>query len=301
MLKIAYHPIYQHPLPEGHRFPMLKYELIPKQLLHEGIITELNLFEPKPASDEDILLTHTHSYVNDLKSLSLDASHIRRIGFPLSQELISREWILVQGTLDAAIYALENGVALNVAGGTHHAFANKGEGFCLLNDIAVAANVLLHKKLANKIAIIDLDVHQGNGTASIFAKNPHVFTCSMHGKNNYPFHKEASDLDIELEDGTSDEVYLNLLENSLNKIFEKIKPDFVFYLSGVDILFTDKFGKLNISKEACMGRDALVFERCKMHQVPVAVAMGGGYSPNIKDIVDAHCNTFKMAASFFFD
>ncbi len=301
MLKIAYHPIYQHPLPEGHRFPMLKYELIPKQLLHEGIITELNLFEPKPASDEDILLTHAHSYVDDLKSLSLDASHIRRIGFPLSPELISREWILVQGTLDAAIYALENGVALNVAGGTHHAFANKGEGFCLLNDIAVAANVMLHRKLVNKIAIIDLDVHQGNGTASIFAKNPHVFTCSMHGKNNYPFHKEASDLDIELEDGTSDEVYLNLLENSLNKIFEKIKPDFVFYLSGVDILFTDKFGKLNISKEACMGRDALVFERCKMHQVPVAVAMGGGYSPNIKDIVDAHCNTFKMAASFFFD
>ncbi len=301
MLKIAYHPIYQHPLPEGHRFPMLKYELIPKQLLYEGIITELNLFEPKPAADEDILLTHAQSYVNDLKSLSLDASHIRRIGFPLSQELISREWILVQGTIDAAIFALENGVALNVAGGTHHAFANKGEGFCLLNDIAVAANVLLHKKLVNKIAIIDLDVHQGNGTASIFAKNPHVYTCSMHGKNNYPFHKEASDLDIELEDGTTDEVYLNLLENSLNKIFEKIKPDFVFYLSGVDILFTDKFGKLNISKEACIGRDALVFEYSKKRQVPVAVAMGGGYSPNIKDIVEAHCNTFKMATSIFFN
>ncbi len=301
MFKIAYHTIYQHPLPEGHRFPMLKYELIPYQLLLEGIITELNLFEPKPALDEEILLTHAQSYVDALKNLSLDASHVRRIGFPLSHQLILREWILVQGTIDAAMYALQYGVSLNVAGGTHHAFANKGEGFCILNDIAVAANVLLHKKLVNKIAIIDLDVHQGNGTASIFAENSKVFTCSMHGKNNYPFHKEHSDLDIELEDGTTDEVYLNLLENSLNNIFEKIKPDFVFYLAGVDILFTDKLGKLNISKEACLRRDALVFEHCKMHQVSVAVAMGGGYSPNIKDIVDAHCNTFKMAASFFFN
>ncbi len=301
MLKIAYHPIYQHPLPEGHRFPMLKYELIPKQLLHEGIITEHNLFEPKAALDTDILLTHKASYLNDLKNLSLDASHVRRIGFPLSQALIEREWILVQGTLDAAIFALENGVALNIAGGTHHAFSDKGEGFCILNDMAVAANVLLQRNLAQQIAIIDLDVHQGNGTASIFKHNPKVFTCSLHGKNNYPFHKEISDLDVELEDGTTDERYLQLLENALNKIFEKIKPDFVFYLSGVDILSTDKFGKLNISKEACKKRDELVFKACKNSQVPVAVAMGGGYSPNIKDIVEAHCQTFKSAANIFFD
>lgn len=301
MLKIAYHPIYQHPLPEGHRFPMLKYELIPKQLLHEGIINEQNLFEPKAATDGDILLTHKANYVMDLKNLALDASHVRRIGFPLSQALIEREWILVQGTIDAAHFALEHGVALNVAGGTHHAFSDKGEGFCILNDMAVAANVLLNRNLAHQIAIIDLDVHQGNGTASIFAHNPQVFTCSLHGKNNYPFHKEVSDLDIELEDGIEDEMYLHLVENALNKIFEKIKPDFVFYLAGVDILSTDKFGKLNISKEACKKRDELVFKTCKKSQVPVAVAMGGGYSPNIKDIVEAHCQTFKSAANIFFD
>ena len=196
MLKIAYDPIYAHPLPEGHRFPMLKYELIPAQLLHEGSIRYENLFRPKPCPDEVILWTHDANYLHDLKTLQLPPQQIRRIGFPLSAGLVKRELIITQGTIDCCHYAFRNGVAFNVAGGTHHAFANRGEGFCLLNDMAVASNYLLHKKLAKKILIVDLDVHQGNGTAKLFENEPRVFTFSMHGGHNYPFIKERSDMDI---------------------------------------------------------------------------------------------------------
>lgn len=300
MLSIAYHPIYQHPLPEGHRFPMLKYELIPQQLLHEGIIQESNLFSPQLADDQDVLRVHEVEYVNQLKNLSLDASHVRRIGFPLSSLLIEREWRIAQGTIDCAFKALKDGVALNVAGGTHHAFANKGEGFCLLNDLAIGAATLLSAYPNYRILIIDLDVHQGNGTASIFTHHPNIFTFSMHGRNNYPFFKEQSWRDVALEDGTTDAIYLSLLEKNLEEIFELVQPNFVFYLSGVDILETDKYGKLKITQEGCLKRDKLVFNYCKQGKVPVAVAMGGGYSPDIRDITKAHCNTFKAAADIFF-
>lgn len=300
MFKLAYSPIYAHPLPEGHRFPMLKYELIPKQLLHEGIIEEANLFEPSTAAEKDILLTHDANYLQQLKELSIDASHIRRIGFPLSKELVERELCLIQGTLDCALFALEYGISMNIAGGTHHAFANKGEGFCLLNDMAFAANVLLHRRLVQTVLIIDLDVHQGNGTAAIFKDKPEVFTFSMHGKDNYPFHKEESDLDVPLENGMCDEEYLGMLKNNLSRIFDQKKPDFVFYLCGVDVLKTDKLGKLQLSEEGCKERDAVVFNFCKQLKIPVACAMGGGYSPKISDIVNAHCNTIKLAQRFFF-
>ncbi|MDZ4666366.1 MAG: histone deacetylase [bacterium] len=300
MFKIAFSPLYAHPLPEGHRFPMLKYELIPKQLLYEGIIEESNLFEPMPAAESDILLTHDKNYFQNLKQLSLDPSHIRRIGFPLSKELVQREICLIQGTLDCALYALEHGVSMNIAGGTHHAFAHKGEGFCLLNDIAFAANVLLHRKLVQKILVIDLDVHQGNGTATIFKNNPQVFTFSMHGKDNYPFHKEKSDLDIPLELGTTDAIYLDLLKNNLSTILDQENPDFIFYLCGVDVLATDKLGKLNLSELGCKERDLLVLGACKQLKIPVAGAMGGGYSTKIADIVNAHCHTFKVAQKLFF-
>ena len=300
MFKLAYSPIYAHPLPEGHRFPMLKYELIPKQLLHEGIIEEANLFEPNTAAEKDILLTHEANYLQQLKELSLDASHIRRIGFPLSKELVERELCLIQGTLDCALFALEYGVSMNIAGGTHHAFANKGEGFCLLNDMAFAANVLLHRRLVQTVLIIDLDVHQGNGTAAIFKDKPEVFTFSMHGKDNYPFHKEESDLDVPLENGMGDEEYLGMLKNNLSTILEQKRPDFIFYLCGVDVLKTDKLGKLQLSEEGCKERDAMVFNFCKQLKIPVACAMGGGYSPKISDIVNAHCNTIKLAQRFFF-
>ena len=300
MLKIAFDQVYQHVLPASHRFPMIKYELIPKQLINEGIISSENLFKPNVCEDSTLLLTHDSNYLEQLNNCELEESHIRKIGFPLSKALILREKIIMQGTIDCAMFALKFGVSLNIAGGTHHAFRNKGEGFCLLNDLAVASNYLLHQKLANKILIVDLDVHQGNGTASIFIDNPHVFTFSMHGKNNYPFHKEKSDLDIELQDGIVDNDYLKLLETHLNEIVLSFKPDFIFYQSGVDILQTDKFGKLNITLNGCLMRDQIVFAICKQQNIPIVAAMGGGYSPNIQDIVEAHCNTFKIAAKTFF-
>lgn len=220
-MKIAFHPIYAHPLPEGHRFPMIKYELIPEQLLHEGTITHENLFSPAFVPEEIILLTHKHEYWNKLKTLTLSPQEERRTGFPLSQQLIDREITIAQGTIDCCYYALNDGVALNVAGGTHHAFTDKGEGFCLLNDIAIAANYLLKKKIASKILVVDLDVHQGNGTAEIFQDNKAVFTFSMHGKTNWPYKKERSDLDIELPDNTDDQLYLGLLKETLTHLIKK--------------------------------------------------------------------------------
>lgn len=300
MLKIAYHEIYQHPLPEGHRFPMEKYELIPKQLLHEGIVTEANFFAPEPTTEEDILRAHDIEYWTRMKNLELTPSEMRKVGFPLSAQLVEREMRIAQGTIDCALYALQYGVALNVAGGTHHAFTNKGEGFCLLNDIAIAANYLLDKTLAKQILVVDLDVHQGNGTAEIFKDENKVFTFSMHGEKNYPLRKEKSDLDIGLPDGTNDESYLKILRDTLPKLIDNLQPDFIFYLSGVDVLATDKLGRLGMSLQGCRERDRFVLESCKKHQIPMAVSMGGGYSPKISDIIEAHTNTFRLAQEIFF-
>lgn len=295
MVKIAYDPIYAHPLPAGHRFPMEKYELIPGQLMHEGAITSENIFSPEPCDEGTLLLTHDRQYWSDLKNLRLTPQHIRRIGFPLSSQLVQRELRITQGTIDCCYFAFQYGVALNVAGGTHHAFACRGEGFCLLNDMAVAANYLLRHKMAIKIAIIDLDVHQGNGTASLFANQPGVFTFSMHGGHNYPFIKEQSDLDVSLPDGIEDIDYLNLLAEKLHFLETEVRPDFVFYLSGVDVLATDRFGKLGLTMEGCRRRDEMVFDFCKANQLPCVVAMGGGYSPDVRHVVEAHCNTFREA------
>lgn len=298
-LHIAFAPIYAHPLPEGHRFPMLKYELIPAQLLYEGSITGENLFAPKPCPDEVLLWTHDARYVEKLHNQGLSAKEQRHIGFPQSPQLTLRECIITQGTIDCCHYALENGVAMNVAGGTHHAFAERGEGFCLLNDFAVAANYLLHKGLAKQLLIIDLDVHQGNGTAKLFEHEPRVFTFSMHGKNNYPFHKEKSDLDVELKDGMGDAAYLDLLHQHLPRLLDTVQPGLVFFLSGVDILATDKFGKLKISMDGCRRRDVYVLEQLHQRGLPCVIAMGGGYSPEVRTIVDAHCQTFRAARSIY--
>lgn len=299
LLKIAFDPIYAHPLPEGHRFPMLKYELIPEQLLYEGTITQQNLFAPAVCEDEIVLWTHDAAYVQKLQQQTLSVREQRHIGFPQSPLLTQRELVIARGTIDCCYHAYEHGVALNVAGGTHHAYANRGEGFCLLNDFGVAANYLLKKEMAHKIIIIDLDVHQGNGTASIFEQEPRVFTFSMHGAHNYPFHKEKSDLDIALNDGTEDGLYLNLLQSNLLTLLDELKPDVAFYLSGVDILSTDKFGKLKVSMDGCRRRDELVFTQLKQRGIPCVVAMGGGYSPDIKTIVEAHCNTFRAAKDIY--
>jgi acetoin utilization deacetylase AcuC-like enzyme len=296
---IAFDPIYAHTLPPGHRFPMLKYELIPEQLLYEGIITEEALVSPASCPLELVLKTHDSEYVQKLLDQTLSAKEQRHIGFPQSEALTKREFIITQGTIDCARHALQHGVALNVAGGTHHAFADRGEGFCLLNDVAVAANVLLDEGSIRQAIVIDLDVHQGNGTAKLFEYNPKVFTFSMHGRHNYPFHKEQSDLDVPLEDGTGTDQYLALLAQHLPVLLEKVQPDFAFFISGVDILESDKFGKLKVTKAGCRERDHLVFSTLKKAGIPCAVSMGGGYSPDIRDIVEAHCNTFKEAFSVY--
>jgi acetoin utilization deacetylase AcuC-like enzyme len=300
MLKIAYSPIYKYQLPEGHRFPMIKYELIPDQLLYEGIISKDNFFHPTKMEDDLILTTHTREYLDKLNSLNLDRKEIRDIGFPVHESLIFRGKHIANGTLQCAYFAREYGVSMNVAGGTHHAYSNRGEGFCVFNDIALAANILLKRKEAEKILIVDLDVHQGNGTAKIFENENRVFTFSMHGERNYPLRKEKSNLDIGLPDGCKDEEYLKVLESTLPRLLHNEDPDMVFYLSGVDVLETDKLGRLSLSKEGCKNRDKMVLELCHAKNIPVAISMGGGYSHKIADIIDAHCNTFRQALSVYF-
>ncbi|MBT0607225.1 histone deacetylase family protein [Aequorivita echinoideorum] len=300
MLKIAFHPIYKYQLPPGHRFPMEKYELLPQQLLHEGTCKAENFFEPKILSEENILAVHTKEYFESLLNLTLDKSAARKIGFPLSETLVKRGRIISQGTIDCCEFALNYGIAMNIAGGTHHSYADHGEGFCLFNDQAIAAKYLLKKGFAKRILIVDLDVHQGNGTAKIFENNDSVFTFSMHGAGNYPFKKEKSNLDIAVPDGSGDAVYLQILKKTLPKLIEEQKPDFIFYLSGVDILETDKLGRLNCTVEGCKERDRFVLQTCKDLHIPVEVSMGGGYSPEIKIIIEAHANTFRLAQEIFF-
>jgi len=299
MIHIAWSNLYTLPLPEGHRFPMAKYELLHEQLLRENVVTPEQFFEPEEANLKTVLLTHRADYVERLLQLDLSEKEVRAVGFPLTDELVKREFVLVQGTVKCTEYAKINGAALNIAGGTHHAFTNKGEGFCLLNDNAVAANYLLHRQQAKRIFIVDLDVHQGNGTAEIFSNDSRVFTFSMHGKENYPLRKETSDLDIELATNTTGEKYLQILAEQLNKIMRLFSPDFIFYNSGVDVLATDKYGKLLLTTEECIERDRLVFNLAMKHSVPIVASMGGGYSPQIGDIVNAHCNTFRTACELF--
>lgn len=300
MLKIAFSPIYKYQLPEGHRFPMVKYELVPEQLLYEGIVTDSNFFHPEPLTEEQILLTHHQEYWQKLQDQKLSVKEVRAIGFPMRPELVWRGRHIAQGTIDCARYARQYGVSLNIAGGTHHAFADRGEGFCVFNDIAIAANYLLSTGEAKKILVIDLDVHQGNGTASIFQNETRVFTFSMHGAKNYPTRKERSDLDIALPDHTPDQPYLKALRETLPKLIDEVQPDLAFYLSGVDVLESDRLGRLSLSLQGCKERDRFVFQCCKKNNLPVAVSMGGGYSPRIAAIVDAHANTYRMAMEAFF-
>lgn len=300
MLKVAFSPIYKYELPDGHRFPMAKYELLPEQLLWEGTVSEQNFFHPSELGEEVALLTHTQDWWWKMNEVRLSEKEIRAIGFPINEKFVRRGRHISNGTLECAQWALQFGCAMNVAGGTHHAFADRGEGFCCFNDQAVAANWLLREGLAKRILIVDLDVHQGNGTAKIFENEARVFTFSMHGERNYPMRKEKSTLDIGLPDGTDDGFYLKTLRETLPRLAENFEPDFVFYQSGVDILETDKLGRLNISPAGCRERDQLVFSFCKTHRLPVVASMGGGYSPRIADIVEAHANTFRVAQEMFF-
>jgi acetoin utilization deacetylase AcuC-like enzyme len=335
MLKIAHSPIYKLELPEGHRFPMLKYELLCEQLLYEGTVTNDNIFHPTMLTPDVILSTHTTDYWHRLSNAALTPKEMRKVGFPLTEHLIKRTITISGGTVECALFALKYGISMNTAGGTHHAFTDHGEGFCMLNDVAIAANYLMDNRLAKRILIVDLDVHQGNGTAEIFSKSKNrwmpdvepqisegykplksetslrgtkqpspkstgVFTFSVHGANNYPLHKEQSSLDIGLPDGVEDNYYLTTVHEHLLRLFDTVEPDFVFFNSGVDVLATDKLGKLKLTPEGCRQRDLLVFELCKRHKVPISVSMGGGYSPRVATIVEAHANTFRSAQSVFF-
>ena len=301
MFKIAYDKRYKHPLPEGHKFPMEKYELIPEQLILEGTITENCFFSPDKVEVKDILAVHQAEYWNRLSNLQLSDREIRKTGFPHSKSLIERERVITGGTVQNALYALKYGVSANIAGGTHHAFTDRGEGFCLLNDIAVSASFLLRNAAkVSRVLVVDLDVHQGNGTAEIFKNDNRVFTFSMHGAGNYPLRKERSDLDVELKDGTEDGDYLKTLKNILPRLIDKVEPDFIFYQCGVDILKSDKLGRLGLTVYGCKERDRFVLEMCKKHEIPVAFNMGGGYSNRLHQIVEAHANTYRLAADIFF-
>lgn len=300
MLKIAHHPIYNHPLKEGHRFPMIKYDLLPEQLLYEGTCKPENFFEPQIPDNKHFFTVHEPDYFFDLLNITLNQKAARKIGFPLSEVLIERETIIADGTMKASEFALKNGIAMNIAGGTHHAFSSRGEAFCMLNDQAIGAKYLQKKGLANKILIVDLDVHQGNGTAEIFANDNSVFTFSIHGKGNYPFVKEQSDLDIALENGTKDEEYLTILKKTLPKIINQEQPDFIYYLCGVDVIETDKLGKLALTINGCKERDRFVLQTCFDLNIPVMCSMGGGYSEDVNIVVNAHANTFRLAQEIFF-
>jgi len=279
---------------------MDKYELLPRQLLHEVTCVPGNFFEPELPNEADILRAHRPGYFEDLKAGRLPARAMRKVGFPWSPFLVERELRIAQGSIRGSLYALEFGVSMNIAGGTHHAYSDRGEAFCLLNDQAVAAHTLLARGLAQQILMIDLDVHQGNGTAEIFGNEPRVYTFSMHGQSNYPFKKEQSDRDVGLKKGTGDQEYLAMLEGHLAELHQKVNPDFVFYLAGVDVLETDKLGTLALTLEGCRRRDEMVLEWCKRHGRPVQCSMGGGYSPLLRTIVEAHANTYRVAQRLYF-
>jgi acetoin utilization deacetylase AcuC-like enzyme len=285
---------------------MLKYELLPQQLLYEGTAITTDFFEPSQlCSSINVLRVHTASYLQDLTSLSLDKKAARKLGFPLSKQLVERELLIAQGTIEGCLKSFRHKISMNIAGGTHHAYTDHGEAFCLLNDQAIAARYLQHHQLAENILIVDLDVHQGNGTAEIFKNDDSVFTFSMHGAGNYPFKKEQSDLDIAVPDGSDDAYYLNELKNTLPDLIAQQQPDFIFYLCGVDVLESDKLGKLAMTVQGCKQRDdfalsAFAKARSKTNSfIPIQCSMGGGYSPEIKTIIEAHANTFRVAQSIF--
>ena len=300
MLKIAFDPTYRHQLKNGHRFPMEKYDLLHEQLLRHNICSSDNFFAPSPVQRQHVLSTHCADYYEDLVNLSLSKLNARQIGFPLSDYLIKREHIIAQGTIQNTQFAREYGISMNIAGGTHHAYRDRPGAFCMLNDQAIAANYLINNQMAAKVMIVDLDVHQGDGTASIFEQQDSVFTLSFHGEKNYPFKKQISDFDLPLKDDTGDTEYLNALEYYLPRLVQTFAPEFIFYLAGVDVLKTDKLGRLGLSMEGCKERDRFVLQLCKEQNIPVQVSMGGGYSAKLKDIVDAHANTFELAQEIFF-
>ena len=284
------------PLPEGHRFPMAKYARLRERVVADGIVPPGQLLEAPPADWDHLRLVHTAAYVEAVATGTLSREAQRRIGFPWSPGMVERSRRSVGATIAAARAALDDGLAANLAGGTHHAFAERGEGYCVFNDVAVGARVLQRDLGIIRIAVIDCDVHQGNGTAAIFRHDPSVFTFSMHGAQNFPFRKEVSDLDVNLADGTGDEEYLDLVDQHLDAVLHRHDPAFVFYLAGADPFEGDRLGRLKLTIGGLRARDELVLGRCRARGIPVAVSMSGGYAPDVDAIVTIHANTIAVAA-----
>lgn len=297
-MRVFYSPRYYADIGAGHIFPIRKFELVRELLLAEGTLRPEDLIEPQPATIPEVLLVHTADYIERLCDGRLTPAEIRRLGLPWSPALVQRSFYATGGTICAAREALLNGVASNLAGGTHHSFPDHGEGFCVLNDVAVAIRVLQQQSLITRVAIVDCDVHQGNGTAAIFASDPDVFTFSMHGARNYPLFKQTSRLDIELADGTGDGLYLETLKTNLEIVFEHA-PEIVFYLAGADPYAGDKLGRLSLSIAGLRARDEFVLSKCYENEIPVVTVMSGGYGEKLDDTIEIHCNTIRSVQSVF--
>ena len=289
---------YTFPLPADHRFPVAKYAMLRARVIADGSVAPEQMRDPPAASDDELLLAHTADYVARFNAGMLEPAEVRRIGLPWSEELVERSRRAVGGTIAAARHALSLGIAMNLAGGTHHAFADHGEGFCVYNDIAVAIRGLQRDGLIGRAAIVDLDVHQGNGTHAILAGDERVFTFSMHGGKNFPFHMVSGSLDIELADGTDDDEYLTQLTGVLPSIMARAAPDIVFYIAGADPHEGDALGRLSLSFAGLARRDAYVLTQCRDVGIPVAITIGGGYGRRIEDTVAIHAETARIAASF---
>jgi acetoin utilization deacetylase AcuC-like enzyme len=297
-MRVFYTPRYYADIGEGHIFPIRKFELVRDRLLSEGTLSPSDLVEPQPATLQDVLLVHSDDYVSRLCGGILTSTELRRLGLPWSNALVQRSFYAVGGTIGAARNALEQGAGSNLAGGTHHAFADRGEGFCVLNDVAIAIRVLRREGLIERSAIVDCDVHQGNGTATIFSGDARVFTFSMHGAKNYPLFKARSSLDIELPDGTDDGFYLETLRENLRYVFQH-DPEIVFYLAGADPYAGDKLGRLGLSIAGLRERDEYVLGECYEREIPVVTVMSGGYGEDISDTVEIHCNTIRTVRNIF--
>jgi acetoin utilization deacetylase AcuC-like enzyme len=289
---------YSLPLPSGHRFPIAKYAMLRERVLAEGIVAPEHLHDPARASREDLLLVHTADYVDRFTRGELTETEVRRLGFPWSDALVERSYRAAGGTIEAARCALDSGIAMNLAGGTHHAFPSHGEGFCVFNDVAIAIRALQRDGVIERAAVVDLDVHQGNGTHAVFAGDPRVLTFSMHGERNYPFHKVAGCVDIELADGTADEEYLSLLSRALPGVLAAANADIVFYLAGADPLVSDRLGRLAVTFDGLARRDAFVLEQCAEIGLPVVITIAGGYAEPIDQTVNAHAATARIASTF---
>ncbi|MEM1270387.1 MAG: histone deacetylase [Bacteroidota bacterium] len=296
-MRVSYSPKYYVELPAGHPFPMAKFPALHRLLIEEGLLLGEEVVEPREADWGDLLLVHTEAYLNKLATGTQSRHEERRMGLPWSPALVVRSRVAVQGTINAAMMALQDGVAANLAGGTHHACPDHGEGFCVLNDVAVAIRVLERSKWIRRVLVIDLDVHQGNGTAHVFAGDDVAYTFSMHGAKNYPFHKPPSDLDIGLPDGTGDEAYLAALRTHLPAVIEAARPDLVFYLAGIDVLEGDRYGRLSLTRNGLFERDRMVIEHVTSAGLPLTLLLSGGYAPTPEATADLHATTHRAFAA----